>query len=503
MRPVPALAAPQLRGPLAALGFWLGALAGFSAQPAAAHPLGNSSVNHLTYVKVFPNRVSLLYVLDQAEYPTLRDLRAMSPRQLFLAKVAEVRRHLRVTVDGRRQAVDVKPNAQLRFRRGVGGLTTVRIALPVIAYVREPRRVQVHDGTFAGRRGVVLVVPLGAAGTAVRRLDGPVGDPSAGLRLAPPAGEYEDRTAVLAVRPGQGTVAGTGPVRTARPARGQPEFRQAPDRRGDTFSRLFDRAAAGEGVFLLLLAAAFAWGALHALSPGHGKGMVAAYLVGTRGSPADALALGGIVTLTHTAGVFAIGLVTLVLSDYFLPDDLYPWLNLAAGLLIVAVGIGVLGSRIRWARRQRAGAAEVHGDDQREHDEHEHHEHEHHEHEHHEHEHHRHHHHAGNHRRGLLAMGVSAGLIPCPSALVVLLAALTQHRVGLGLVLIVAFSLGLAVTLTALGLAVVYGKRASARLPAARRLAASRLGAALPALSTLLILGLGVLLTVRALPGVL
>ena len=99
-------------------------------------------------------------------------------------------------------------------------------------------------------------------------------------------------------------------------------------------------------------------------------------------------------------------------------------------------------------------------------------------------------------------MGVSAGLIPCPSALVVLLAALTQQRIGLGLVLIVAFSAGLAVTLTALGLAVVYGRQAGSRVPGARRLAGSRVGAALPALSTLLILALGVVLTARALPGV-
>ena len=97
-------------------------------------------------------------------------------------------------------------------------------------------------------------------------------------------------------------------------------------------------------VFLLL--AAFGWGALHALSPGHGKAMVAAYLVGTRGTPRDAVALGGIVTVTHTIGVFALGLVTLALSAYVLPEQLYPWLNLASGLLVVVVGVAVLRSRV-------------------------------------------------------------------------------------------------------------------------------------------------------------
>ena len=446
-----------------------------SCADASAHPLGNNSVNHLVYVKVFDNRVSLLYVLDQAEYPTLRDLRAGTPRRLYSRKLAEVRRRVTVNADGRPRALEVNPGADMRFRAGAGNLPTVRITIPLIARVRGARRVTVRDATFPGQRGVALVVPMAARGTAVRRLDGPVNDPSQGLRLLPPGGQYADRTATLTVSPGTGTVVGTPVDRPAGEG-----FTQGTGDGGDAFTRLFQRAAAGEGIFLVLLAAAFAWGALHALSPGHGKGMVAAYLVGTRGSARDALALGAIVTFTHTAGVFALGLVTLALTQYVLPEDVYPWLNLVAGLLIVGVGLGVLRSRIAWGRRQRE-AAHAHPDG-----------------------------HAHSHahgpvdtsRRGLVAMGVSAGLIPCPSALVVLLAALTQQRVGLGLVLIVAFSLGLAVTLTALGLAVVFGRRAGSRVPGARRLAASRLGAALPALSTLAILALGVVLTVRALPGV-
>jgi len=104
-------------------------------------------------------------------------------------------------------------------------------------------------------------------------------------------------------------------------------------------------------VLVLLLLAAFGWGALHALSPGHGKSMVAAYLVGTRGTARHAVALGVTVTVAHTAGVFALGLVTLALSQYVLPEDLYPWLTLVSGLLVVTVGAGVLRSRIRAARK--------------------------------------------------------------------------------------------------------------------------------------------------------
>jgi ABC-type nickel/cobalt efflux system permease component RcnA len=234
-----------------------------------------------------------------------------------------------------------------------------------------------------------------------------------------------------------------------------------------------------------MLLAAFGWGALHALSPGHGKAMVAAYLVGTRGAPRHAVALGGIVTVTHTIGVFALGLVTLLLSRWVLPEDLYPWLNLAAGLLIVAVGLGVLASRMRWAQAHRGPVPSPDG--------------------HHDHgparEHEHHHHGVDPTWKGLTGMGISAGIIPCPSALVVLLAAISQREVGLGLILITAFSLGLAATITILGLLVVHGKRAAAAAGARLRVPRAVVSA-LPALSTLAILGLGIVLTAKAVPDV-
>ena len=215
-------------------------------------------------------------------------------------------------------------------------------------------------------------------------------------------------------------------------------------------------------MLVLLLLAAFGWGALHALSPGHGKAMVAAYLVGTRGSTRDAIVLGATVTVTHTAGVVALGAVALGLSAWVLPEQLYPWLTLTSGLMVVGVGVAVLRRRLR---------ARAH------------------------HEHHHHHHH--EHRRSLLAMGASAGLIPCPSALVVLLGAVAQHRIGLGLVLIVAFSAGLAATLSLLGIAVVHAGRLLARMPVPGRLVA-----ALPALSAALIVIVGVALTAQAVPQI-
>src|SRR4029078_2261473 len=113
------------------------------------------------------------------------------------------------------------------------------------------------------------------------------------------------------------------------------------------FASVFDRAASGQGVLLLLLVTAFAWGALHALSPGHGKAMVAAYLVGTRGRARHAVALGATVTVTHTIGVFALGFVTLALSQWILPQQLYPWLTLASVLLVVGIGATVFRMRVR------------------------------------------------------------------------------------------------------------------------------------------------------------
>jgi nickel/cobalt exporter len=157
--------------------------------------------------------------------------------------------------------------------------------------------------------------------------------------------------------------------------------------------------------------------------------------------------------------------VTLALSQYVLPEDLYPWLALASGLLVLAVGIGVLRKRFKKAR----------------------------------HHHHHHHHHDDSDVswRGLIAMGASAGLIPCPSALVVLLAALSQHQIGLGLVLITAFSLGLAATITAIGLGVVYARAQLSRLNVS-----SRVATALPAGSALVIVVVGCVLTAKAVPGV-
>jgi nickel/cobalt transporter (NicO) family protein len=424
---------------------------------ASAHPLGNFSINHLDRLKVSSNRIDVTYILDQAEIPTFQE-RGLPPSVVLARKKAEVARGLVLTVNGRRVPLAFGGPGQISFPPGQGGLKLTRVVLPLFARVSHARAVQLHDGTFPGRIGWKAIVAEPGRGTDARS-SVPSGDPTDGLRSYPQEmlrSPLNQRNATLSVKPGDGSL-------TAPRAVGAGEA-TTHNRSGDGFAGVFADAAAGRGVLVFFLLAAFAWGAMHALSPGHGKTMVAAYLVGTRGSARHAVALGATVTITHTIGVFALGVVTLLLSQFILPEQLYPWLNLASGLMVVGIGGAVLLKRVH-----RAQSTE------------------------HSHE----HHHRELSWKGLIAMGASAGLIPCPSALVVLLGAISQHQVALGLLLITMFSLGLAGTLTGLGLAVVSARKLTSRLNVS-----SRLVAALPAVSALVIVGAGCLLTAHAVPQI-
>ena len=251
---------------------------------------------------------------------------------------------------------------------------------------------------------------------------------------------------------------------------------------------------------LLGLAAAFLLGAMHALTPGHGKTVVGAYLIGTRGRAIDAISLGVIVTLAHTGGVVALGLVAVVASAYFVPQQIDRVLALVAGLLVVAVGGWILSEPLR-IRRDRAirsrlpgyrEAGQGHGQ----------HGHAHHGPAHCHHDEHGHHHHAATARRSdagppslsmILTLGLSGGIIPCPAALAVLLASVASGTLAEGLIWVIAFSLGLAAVLIGIGLALVNAGRAAARwLPLEAHAAALRWA------SGLVILGLGGYLTIQA-----
>lgn len=188
------------------------------------------------------------------------------------------------------------------------------------------------------------------------------------------------------------------------------------------------------------LVLAFFLGAAHALTPGHGKTIVAAYLVGSRGRIADAIYLGGVVTVTHTASVFLLGIATLYATTRISIDRVLPWLSVLSGVLVAGIGL--------WLLRQRLLGVEGDGD---------HHGYDgHHSHAHHPRLHHSHSHsHAAPSRATLLSLGVSGGLVPCPEALVVLLVSVHLNRLPFGLGLLVMFSLGLAAVLIAIGCAMV------------------------------------------------
>lgn len=213
------------------------------------------------------------------------------------------------------------------------------------------------------------------------------------------------------------------------------------------------------------LLSAFLLGAAHALTPGHGKTIVAAYLVGSRGRVMDAVLLGAVVTITHTASVFILGLATLYASRSVSLDRIYPVLALLSGALVAGIGVWLLA--VRWR-----GSTEHHH--------------------HHDHDHH-HHHHDEPGRGGLLSLGISGGLVPCPEALVVLMISISLRRLGLGLALLVVFSLGLAAVLISIGVAMVMAA------PAVRRLAGeNRFTRALPVASAAVVTLLGIVLVAEA-----
>jgi ABC-type nickel/cobalt efflux system permease component RcnA len=383
-------------------------------------------------------------VLDLAEIPTFQAGRIDAG-----AYARRIAANAHLTVSGR--PVRLVPLGEaLAHPPGAGGLRTTRLEVVLAGPKLDgSARLAYHDSNYADRIGWKEIV-VGAR-TPSR---------SDELRAYPKdmLSSPLDVTSVAAeVAPGRGP--------EVPPALSRGKVLQAPDRIADSgFASLVGRSHLSLLVILASLAAALFWGAAHALSPGHGKTIVTAYLVGQRGTPRHAALLGLIVTITHTIGVFGLGLVTLALSQFIVPDRLYPWLNLLSGLLVVGIGASVL--RARWRHSKHHGHHHHHGEE-------------------------------GTSFRSLLAVGVSGGLLPCPSALVVLLAAISLHRVAFGLLLILAFSAGLALTITGIGLAAVLARSTFRRVSFEGRLV--RL---LPAASALVILAAGLAMTLRAVPKV-
>jgi len=241
--------------------------------------------------------------------------------------------------------------------------------------------------------------------------------------------------------------------------------------------------------FWVLLSAAFiaaGLGALHALEPGHGKTIVAAYLVGSRGTAGHAVLLGVVVTAAHTAGVYLLGVVTLYASRYIVPEQLYPWLGAISGISVAGLGVFVLlrnitgetGEHSHLSRKSHShwflssfkrSALDSDSDDVSEQ--------------------------PRELSLGALCMlGITGGIVPCPAALVVLLSAFSLHRIGFGLYLITAFSVGLAAVLVSVGLAMVYTRH----LVALRFQSCTRLFRYVPFLSSAFMMIVGLCITASA-----
>ncbi len=457
-----------------------------------AHPMGNYSVSHYTRIEVSRDGAAILYVLDLAEIPTFEMFRQWgvdraAPQAELERKAAEQAqlwaKNLALTVNGR--AVTPRfEGAEITVADGAGGIPVSRIAAR-LTLKAAPGRLEFEDRNFAERSGWKEVIIRAGAGAAVVASSHGDNERSQALTaypqdptVAPPQDvkgyvEWSAGTLVSKAAPPKPS-SGAPPSRPSPAVTGSrpPEKPSAGTVvKGDFLSQLLHRGDLGFGLIVTGMFVAFGLGAMHAFSPGHGKTLVAAYLVGSRGTMKHAIFLGGMVTFTHTVSVFLLGFVTLFLSEYVAPSTLTPILGAISGISIVWIGLTLLIKRAR----KLSGHAHAHDhshDHGHSHDyghpqDHSHDDGHAHDHDHgHGHPHdHDHHHGPGGHSHvpegevtigSLIALGASGGLVPCPSALVLLLSAISIQRTALGMLLLVAFSLGLAAVLTGIGLMVVY-----------------------------------------------
>jgi ABC-type nickel/cobalt efflux system permease component RcnA len=495
-----------------------GALVMLPAAAAAAHPLGNFSVNRYHGLIVEPGELRVDAVQDLAEIPAAQatpridadhdgtpsatELAGWAPRACRQAAGA-----LLITLDGRAVPA-VARAATARLGAGQAGLPTLRLECRLVAALPGPRlgsviefrdRAPAQPGwrevTARGDRMTLLSSDVPAASRS-RRLTAYPRD----MLSAPLA----QRGATLRVRPGG------PPLATQDGPGGSPEgvarlLPRGADRLTQAFTALVARRALTPGFAALALALAMALGGLHALAPGHGKTVMAAYAASRgRRSRREVLALGITVTVTHTAGVLALGL--LVASGSTLaPTAAIPWLGVASGALVAVTGLTLLRRALRTARHRAAhGHAHPHHSDGHPHPHHS--------------DGHLHPHHGDGHapseegrpRRGsVVLMGFAGGLVPSPSAVVVLVGATALGQAWFGLALVLAYGAGLAASLTLIGVLVAgSGQWLGRRLLAARsghgRHWMARVPAgALPVGTASLVVALGVGLALRGLPAAL
>jgi nickel/cobalt exporter len=468
-----------------------------------AHPMGNFSVNHYSKISLESDGIKVSYIIDLAEIPTYQELQqgditanAADPsvKAFVASRGLALGRGLSLALDGKPVALRLL-SSQVIFPSGAGGLPTMKMgfvyqaAYPPAAD-ETSASLQYADNNFPGHAGWKEIVAAAPAASLVSS-SVPQTDRSAGLTNYPTDllnSPPQDLSATVQFRYPAALSTRSAALVEPAPASSHPVHARVPHRTGVASPVLpsptslpapVTAAPAVEPMHLqanqqatprsaftelittrhmslwFLFTAAFiacGLGALHALEPGHGKTIVAAYLVGSRGTARHAFLLGLIVTASHTAGVFALGAITLYASRYIVPEQLYPWLGVFSGLTIAGLGgymflrrwsgldldhshtSGKLHSH--WFSSNKTSATEPPAAEPGK----------------------------AVSLYQLFALGITGGIIPCPAALVVLLSAFALHRVGLGFFLILAFSLGLAGVLIGFGMLMVYSRRFMTRL---------------------------------------
>jgi ABC-type nickel/cobalt efflux system permease component RcnA len=458
---------------------------------AVAHPLGNFTVNTSAAIVVSPGAVRVDYVLDMAEIPTVQAMPELDADADGIVSGAEgsawaderapeLLAGLTLTVDGTRVVFEVSAS-RLELLPGQGGLRTLRLESTFVGETGSAGALAFRDANFTDRVGWHEVTAVGADGVAIEGASVPATSVTDRLRAYPQdllSSPLDVREATFGFAPGPSAPSIATPSATDPSG---PSVR--PGVIGGSFAGLIERTGP---LMLVALLLALGFGALHALGPGHGKTLMAAYLVGGGGRVRQAFAVGGAVALMHTASVLALGFIVLSATRVFAPERVYPWLGVASGLIALGLGAGLLVVRLGVWSEDRRGQGHPHGDHGLDHGGHDHGDPG----------------HAGHRhphpmpdapplsRRGLMALAVAGGILPSPTALVVLLASVAVHRVVYGMALIAAFSLGLAVALVGVGVLAL-----GARGLVERRMS-GRIARLVPVVSAAAIAGLGIVLTV-------
>jgi nickel/cobalt transporter (NicO) family protein len=470
---------------------------------AMAHPMGNFSVNHYSRLHFTQAGLDLTFVLDLAEIPTFQLLGSWqagaNDQALLDAKTREQAKewvaNLSLRQNGQKVSWQIK-SITSKTADGAGGMPVLRIVIAAEAPL-QAGKVSYKDLNFPGRAGWKEIVVNHTDGVNLRNASQGATDLSAALTVYPADPSVtppQDVTANVEWSPAPAiTASTTSPSEQPAPAAAATFVAQQPTApgtvvRGDFLSRMLQRKDLGWRVMLLCVLAALGLGAMHAMSPGHGKTIVAAYLVGSRGSLKHAGLLGLVVTFTHTFTVFLLGLGVLFFQQYVVPEKIVPALGAISGLSIVVVGLSLL-----YRRAQALLAGGHHHHHSHTHDRHDH-----------DHDHGSglvHSHGGSTHSHmvdgeitpgNLIALGVGGGMVPCPSALILMLSAIALGRPGFGLVLLIGFSTGLAVVLMGIGALALYARHL---LPDSRKASQHPAFRLIPVFSAVVVIVLGLTIT--------